>query len=177
MKLTITPNKHAADSISYEWTLNGFLHREDGPAMIVQFNRGGTWLKWFRFGQRHREDGPAAKTIHADGTVGNQCWYINGIRHNLSGGPTVILTYCTGEVYKKEWHVAGQLHRENGPAVVYLPSNSKKWYKNGKLHREDGPAVHYNNEKGKKRFFIEGIEYSRYDFNMRQFMKECRKND
>ena len=34
----------------------------------------------------------------------------------------------------------GQLHRDNGPAVVY-PNGSSRWYLNGELHRDDGPAV------------------------------------
>jgi hypothetical protein len=34
----------------------------------------------------------------------------------------------------------GQLHREDGPAVIY-PNGSYHWYRNGALHREDGPAV------------------------------------
>ena len=35
---------------------------------------------------------------------------------------------------------AGQLHREDGPAIVYMDGR-QFWYQNGKLHREDGPAV------------------------------------
>jgi len=35
---------------------------------------------------------------------------------------------------------AGQLHREDGPAIIY-PDGYQGWYHDGKLHREDGPAV------------------------------------
>ena len=35
---------------------------------------------------------------------------------------------------------AGQLHRDDGPAVV-CPNGEQAWYRNGQLHRDDGPAV------------------------------------
>ena len=44
----------------------------------------------------------------------------------------------------KEWHLNGQLHREDGPAVE-CADGRKEWYLNGQLHREDGPAVEYAN--------------------------------
>ena len=34
----------------------------------------------------------------------------------------------------------GQLHRTDGPAVIY-PNGSNLWYYNGKRHRTDGPAI------------------------------------
>ena len=37
----------------------------------------------------------------------------------------------------------GNLHREDGPAVVYTNGHSA-WYRNGKLHRKDGPAIEFN---------------------------------
>ena len=40
----------------------------------------------------------------------------------------------------KEWrNEAGELHRENGPAIEY-EDGSKEYYQKGLLHREDGPA-------------------------------------
>ena len=50
-------------------------------------------------------------------------------------GPAVV--YATGT---KEWWFNGQLHRDAGPAVIWN-DGSKEWYQNGKLHREDGPAI------------------------------------
>jgi hypothetical protein len=38
----------------------------------------------------------------------------------------------------------GELHREDGPAVI-LSSGSKIWYRHGKYHREDGPAAEWYN--------------------------------
>lgn len=40
---------------------------------------------------------------------------------------------------REEWRLHGQLHREDGPAVV-RNNGDKLWYRHGKLHREDGPA-------------------------------------
>jgi len=54
----------------------------------------------------------------------------------------------------KQWfNSQGQLHREDGPAVIW-PNGGKFWFKNGLSHREDGPADEYGN--GKKHWYIEG---------------------
>ena len=37
---------------------------------------------------------------------------------------------------------AGQLHREDGPAVEWA-NGTKHWYLNGLRHREDGPAIEW----------------------------------
>ena len=65
------------------------------------------------------------------------------------------ITY-TVTVYdnKTEWkNKAGQLHREDGPAIEYI-NGDKYWYLNGKGHRIDGPAVEYAN--GSREWYING---------------------
>jgi hypothetical protein len=52
------------------WKLNGFLHREDGPA-VEWSNDGGK--QWWIDGIRHREDGPAIEWSN-----GKKFWYLNG---------------------------------------------------------------------------------------------------
>ena len=52
-----------------EWSLNGKLHRSDGPAVE---RPDGIKEWWFR-GKRHRTDGPAIEWV--DGT---KVWYFNG---------------------------------------------------------------------------------------------------
>jgi hypothetical protein len=37
------------------------------------------------------------------------------------------------------WKLNGVLHREDGPAAIYV-NGDETWYLNGKWHREDGPA-------------------------------------
>lgn len=45
---------------------------------------------------------------------------------------------------RRYYNNLGQLHREDGPAIVYA-DNTKVWYQNGVLHREDGPAIERSN--------------------------------
>jgi hypothetical protein len=40
----------------------------------------------------------------------------------------------------KRWYNNNQLHREDGPAVIYN-NGDESWYLNGLCHREDGPAI------------------------------------
>jgi hypothetical protein len=61
----------------WEWrTLEGELHREDGPA--IQYGDGTR--VWWRDGKRHREDGPAHED--ADGT---RAWYRDNKLHREDG--------------------------------------------------------------------------------------------
>ena len=50
------------------WSLNGKLHREDGPA--VEYASGDKF--WYLNGRCHREDGPAVERPN-----GYKSWYIN----------------------------------------------------------------------------------------------------
>ena len=58
----------------------------------------------------------------------------------------------------KRYYVNNILHRENGPAVVYVNGDTG-WFKNGNLHREDGPAVEYTN--GAKFWYLNNIFYGK----------------
>lgn len=44
----------------------------------------------------------------------------------------------------QEWREDGELHRLDGPAVIY-PDGGESWYRKGYFHRLDGPAVTYTN--------------------------------
>ena len=55
------------------WKLNGYLHREDGPAIEIL---DGTKY-WYINGRRHRVDGPAIQTPR-----GSKLWYINGNQYD-----------------------------------------------------------------------------------------------
>ena len=59
------------------------------------------------------------------------------------------------------YNSAGQLHREDGPAVEY-PSGTVEWWQNGVLHRTDGPAVEYAD--GNKEWWINGVEYTKQEY-------------
>jgi hypothetical protein len=76
------------------------------------------------------------------------------------------ITY-TVTVYhdRTEWkNAAGQLHREDGPAIEYADGD-KEWWINGECHREDGPAVECAD--GTKLWYLSGIQYTEKEFNKR----------
>jgi len=58
------------------WTLNGELHREDGPA-IEHLSNGSKY--WYFRDQRHRIDGPAVEW-----DSGYKFWYYHGKQINCS---------------------------------------------------------------------------------------------
>ena len=81
-------------------------------------------------------------------------------------------------------NAAGQLHREDGPAIV-LANGNKEWYRNGLRHRDVGPAVERANgykewwhygllhrtggpaieyTTGDRRWFLNGDEYTAHDY-------------
>ena len=63
----------------------------------------------------------------------------------------------------KVWKLPnGNLHREDGPAVVSVYGDYKGWYLNGKRHREDGPAIEYYN--GGKEWWINDIQYTEKEY-------------
>lgn len=51
----------------------------------------------------------------------------------------------------------GLRHRSNGPAEISNDCKLKLWFKYGNLHREDGPAV--IREKGYKEWFLNDKKY------------------
>jgi len=55
------------------WRLNGFLHREDGPA--IEYSNGDK--EWLLNGKLHRTDGPACE--YSDG---RKYWKLNGKRYS-----------------------------------------------------------------------------------------------
>lgn len=128
------------------WYKNGYVHRENGPAIKCLFRK-----EWYINGKLHREDGPALNHY------GDGHWYLNGEIYKTEGfgyikwvkgysdfphrldGPAII--FDDGSM---EWWQNGEPHRDvvgndysrdPGPAIEYI-DGSKYWYVNGKLHRE-----------------------------------------
>lgn len=131
------------------WTLNGQLHREDGPA--IEWKDGTK--EWYLNGQRHREDGPACEWAN-----GSKEWWQHGKWHRV-GAPAI--EYANGE---QQWALNGKWHREDGPARIFPPRHpgarfQKEWWQFGKKHRIDGPAVEYFD--GSEKWFIEGEEITK----------------
>ncbi len=69
----------------------------------------------------------------------------------------------------KEWHLNGQKHREDGPAIEYY-DGTKFWFLNDQRHREDGPACEYVN--GSKEWFLNDEELTEEEFNNRTQVQE-----
>ena len=104
-----------------EYFVNGLLHREDGPAVIIEpFIK-----KWYKHGMKHREDGPACEC----GSYKE--WWLEDRLHNIDN-PAII------GAYSKEWWLFGNRHRLDGPAVVrdmkvYKdPNYEQEWWLFGK---------------------------------------------
>ena len=81
---------------------------------------------------------------------------------------------------RRYYNTAGQLHRDEGPAIVQF-DGTVKWFQNGKLHRDAGPAIEYASgiriwvkqglrhredgpaviwADGRIEWFLQGVEYS-----------------
>lgn len=103
------------------WVKDGFVHREDGPALIKP---NGT-KEWYRDGLLHREDGPAMEYANGD-----KVWYFKGKIHR-EGGPAI--EQASGDKY---WMRNGVLHREDGPAA--LDKGVESWWLYGEELDENG---------------------------------------
>jgi len=51
------------------------------------------------------------------------------------------------------WVRSGKLHRDDGPAAI-TADGTALWYRHGKLHRTDGPAIIYAD--GSEAWFVNG---------------------
>lgn len=58
--------------------------------------------------------------------------------------------------YSTKWLLDGQLHREDGPALVHQDGTTE-WYLNGVLHRQGEPAV--ERVHGMKEWWSKGIRH------------------
>ena len=109
--------------------LDGQLHREDGPAVIL----GDGTEQWFYEGALHREDDEPASVL----STGEREWYRNGVQHRDDDKPAVI--HPDGSTI---YIVDGLLHRGGGKAAVAYASGHTEWWVSGDLHRprQYGPA-------------------------------------
>ena len=81
---------------------------------------------------------------------GTKRYYVNNILHRENGPAVVYVNGDTG------WFKNGKRHREGGPAIEWN-TGYKAWHKEGKLHREDGPAIEHVN--GTKEWWFNNINY------------------
>ena len=75
--------------------------------------------------------------------IKNSATYCEDVLHSYDDEPSLVVTETSRGVVTKNWHKHGELHRENGPAMV--SDGVEQWYYEGMLHRENGPAVSFSN--------------------------------
>lgn len=114
-------------------TLNGKIHREDGPAIIYEDESE----KYYINGELHRDNGPASIVKCSRHFKGSDL-YPQEFKNDF------ILFF-----YKN-----GLFHNDSGPAIVY-PWGENEYYINGLKHRTDGPAHTY--EDGSYRVWVCGL--------------------
>ena len=65
------------------WSLNGKLHREDGPAIQEWYENDQKEFEiWCLNGQYHRENGPAVQWWYDNGQIEYEKWYLNGKQYS-----------------------------------------------------------------------------------------------
>ena len=62
------PQCKVSEDGTKRWLLNGWHHREDGPAV----ESAAGYKHWYLHGKLHREDGPAVELAS-----GYKAWYLN----------------------------------------------------------------------------------------------------
>lgn len=113
--------KYDNGEILREYTLDGKLHRIDGPAK--EHVNGEKY--WYQNGKLHRDPltGPAIEYSKGDFE-----YYVNGKRHRVDGPARKMGRELI-------WIRDGKYHREDGPA--YICGNKKMWYVNDKNITEE----------------------------------------
>ena len=88
---------------------------------------------------------------------GTQRYYNAAGQMHRDNGPAVLTTFET-----KIWMQNGLKHRTDGPAIVWF-DGTKQWYQNGRRHRTDGPAIEYSD--GVKTWYINGKRLTEAEIN------------
>ena len=87
---------------------------------------------------------------------GNKRWHNEHGQLHRSDGPAVI--YSDGA---QCWFINGKYNRLDGPALIYH-NGEQHWFVSGKRHRTDGPAIIYPN--GVKRYWIHGHKLTEEEY-------------
>jgi len=88
---------------------------------------------------------------------GDSVWRNSAGQIHREDGPAI-----EGVSGYRAWWVNGELHRTGGPAIE-LVNGGKEWWVNDKLHRTDGPAVELVN--GDKEWYFRGKSIDQTDFS------------
>lgn len=80
-------------------------------------------------------------------------WLLNGQLHK-EDGPAIIW-----ENGGQEWYLYGVRHRGNDLPALIIVGQKKEWWFNGQLHRENGPAIIY--DYGREKWYTHGMRHRR----------------
>lgn len=150
-----------------EWSMNGKLHRINGPAR--EWPNGDQ--EWYQNGLIHRSDGPALVSEVGSWWQPRKSWWhpqtkdyrskanpntISPLRNRVfvegseikkdlrtSDWTTMFRSTSSSGTKSEFWFFRGKPHRKGGPAFVrdHPSSFYEKWFQYGVLHRTDGPAI------------------------------------
>ena len=89
--------------------------------------------------------------------AGTRRYYNNAGELHRDEGPAVEWADST-----KVWYQNDHIHRTAGPAIEH-PDGTKEWWQNGQRHRVDGPAI--TRADGSKAWCINGKRLTEDEFN------------
>ena len=89
--------------------------------------------------------------------AGTRRYYNNAGELHRDEGPAVEWADST-----TVWYQNDHIHRTAGPAIEY-PNGNKEWWQNGQRHRVDGPAI--TRADGSKAWCINGKAMTEDEFN------------
>jgi len=121
------------------------LHREDGPAYIVEEKDVLVTEEYYRGDKLHREDGPAY-IVEEKVVLVTEEYYRDGKPHRDGYAPAFITRNKTGKILSQAYYRGGKMHRDGGqPAYIAYYHNANdsvakqmKYYINGKPGRPGG---------------------------------------
>jgi hypothetical protein len=147
----------------YEYKINGETSNEYGPAVIraagicefwhnnhihrpsIRYDEliHEYWIDGVKHRDEYDDDGESLPAFieyeQWSGEILKEEWWFEGELHR-EDGPAVII-YEDGVAVKKEWYNGGMRHRLNEAAIFDMLDGIREWWVNGLRHREDGPAV------------------------------------
>ena len=145
------PAKTKKDGTEEYWYLNGMLHNENGPAVII-LDKDMKIIseKWYIFDMLHNINGPADTTHNLEGIT--EGYYIFGKLHR-EDGPAIIKYNLSDEIIEQKFYFFGKLYNtlEELPKVEIKENEKLNSVKHqvtidGEkiLHNSKGPAFVYN---------------------------------
>ncbi len=135
-------------------------HEERGNSYFIEYSQEGEYVKSVK--------------RNSNGNIIKIKFKINNKYHNIDSPSKIEFEIGGSSNVKRFYYKDNEIHREDGPAVIYsyIPRlllnpnnlvegekiNIEKYYINGNLHRliEDGPAVVNHRNSKYNRYYLEG---------------------